>query len=212
MTTMAAAAAVSTPAVVAMRRRAVSAWRAAMGRREPAAETFRSSTSAMEGTAKFRSWNIAGARAAGRGQSAAARSDRVPATRGIGRNLRRGRLASASATALCWAIRHPTGFAGWLVVLRMTRPPRQLARYAPALYAHRATPGQPRPRPATPAEARRTSGSAAAPAIRAGDELEGVAVGIVPVKAAATVVRVPRRPAPAARRSGAPCGRCAQDP
>jgi hypothetical protein len=186
MTTMAAAAAVSTAAVVAMRRRAVSAWSAAMGRGEPAAETFRSSTSAMEGAglaaAKFRSWNIASAGAVGRGQSAAARSDRAPATRGIGRNLRRGRLASASATALCWAIRHPTGLAGWLVVLRMMRPPRQLARYAPALYAHRATPGQPRPRPATPTEAHRTSGSAAAPPIRAGDDLEHVAVGILPVR------------------------------
>jgi hypothetical protein len=133
MTTMTAAAAVSRAAVVATRRRAMSAvvmfrsWTAAMGRGEPAAETFRSSTTAMEGAglaaAKFRSWNIAIGRATGRGETAAARSDRVPATRGIGRDLRRGRLASASATALCWAIRHRIGLAGWLVVLRMMRPP-----------------------------------------------------------------------------------------
>ena len=111
MTTMAAAAAVSEAAVAATRRRAVSA------------------------VVTFRSWNIAIGRATGRGQSAAARSDRVPATRGIGRDLRRGRLASASATALCWAIRHRIGLAGWLVVLRMMRPPGQLARYARELYA-----------------------------------------------------------------------------
>ncbi len=133
MTTTAAVAPVSRAAVAATRRRAVPAGvmfrssTAAMRRGDPAAETCRSSTTAMEGAglaaAKFRSRNIAIARATGRGQSAAARSDRVPATRGIGRDLRRGRLVSASATALCWAIRHRIGLAGCLVVLRMMRPP-----------------------------------------------------------------------------------------
>jgi len=133
MTTTAAVAAVSRAAVVATRRRAVPAVvmfrssTAAMGRGDPSAETCRSPTTAIKGAglaaAKFRSRNIAIGRATGRGQSAAAGSDRVPATRGIGRDLRRGRLASASATALCRAIRHRIGLAGCLVVLRMMRPP-----------------------------------------------------------------------------------------
>lgn len=133
MTTTAAVAPVSRAAVVATRRRAVPAVvmfrssTAAMGRGDPAAETCRSPTTAIKGAglaaAKFRSRNIAIGRATGRGQSAATGSDRMPATRGIGRDLRRGRLASASATALCRAIRHRIGLAGCLVVLRMMRPP-----------------------------------------------------------------------------------------
>jgi hypothetical protein len=133
MTTTAAVAPVTRAAVVTTRRRAASAMvtfrscNAAMGRGDPAAETCRSSTTTMEraglAAAKLRSRNIAIGGATGRGQSAAARSARAPATRGIGRDLRRGRLASASATALCRAIRHRIGLAGCLVVLRMMRPP-----------------------------------------------------------------------------------------
>lgn len=129
-TAIAAADAVTRPAAVAPRRRAGPA------------------------TARFRSWTTAIGRGAGRGDSAAARLGRVPATRRSGRDLRRGRRASASATALCRTMRHRIALAGWLVVLRMTRPPRQLACYARALYAHGATFARlPPPGRHTPAEA-----------------------------------------------------------
>jgi hypothetical protein len=124
MTTIAAAAAVATPAVVTTRRRAGSA-----------AMSFRSGTSAM-------------GRTVGRGlNSTPGRQGRVPATRRTGRDLGRGRRASASATALCRAMRHRGALAGWLVVLRTTRPPRQLKRFAPGLYAPPAASRRPRRRP-----------------------------------------------------------------
>jgi hypothetical protein len=78
MTTIAAAEAVATPAVVTTRRRAGST-----------AMSFRSGPSAMGRTVAIGLNSTTG------------RQARVPATRRTGRDLGRGRRASASATALC---------------------------------------------------------------------------------------------------------------